>query len=76
MRAVALAALVGAALCRPVSAQETPTERAAAASVIRRMDSLESSLGLPALVARLTKPDARRDAVLARVKALMTQELL
>ena len=76
MRAVALAALVGAALCRPVAAQETPTERAAAASVIRRMDSLESSLGLPALVARLTKPDARRDAVLARVKALMTQELL
>jgi amidohydrolase len=68
-------ALVAVAVCS-VAAQETPTERTAAAAVIRRMDSLEASLGLPALVARLAKPDARRDAVLARVQALMTQELL
>ncbi len=73
---LSVASLSVAFLFSSVAAQETPTERAAAAAVIRRMDSLEASLGLPALVARLTKVDARRDAVLARVKALMTQELL
>jgi amidohydrolase len=77
MRAVTSVAFLSVAfLSSPVAAQETPTERSAAAAVIRRMDSLEASLGLPALVARLSKPDARRDAVLARVKTLMTQELL
>src|SRR5205823_64887 len=57
--------------------QETPTERSAAADVVRRMNALERSLALPALVARLTGArDARRDAVLARAKQLMDQELL
>ncbi len=76
MRAVMVAAFAIAAAGRVSSAQETPTERTAAADVIRRMDSLEASLGLPALVARLARPDPRRDAVVARVKALMNQELL
>src|SRR2546422_7354258 len=58
------------------TAQETPTERSAAADVIRRMNELERSLALPQLVARLTARDARRDAVMARVRALMDQELL
>jgi len=56
--------------------QETPTERSAAADVIRRMKDLEDSLGLPQLVARLSGRDARRDAVMARAKQLMDQELL
>src|SRR2546425_3991162 len=60
----------------PAAAQETPTERSAAADVIRRMNELEHSLALPQLVARLTGPDARRDAVVARARALMDQELL
>src|SRR5438105_8130205 len=63
----------------PTSAptQETPTEKTAAADVIRRMNELERSLALPQLVARLTGArDPRRDAVLARAKALMDQELL
>src|SRR5947209_18814418 len=60
----------------PLAAQETPTERSAAADVIRRMDELERSLALPQLVARLTGRDARRDAVVARARALMDQELL
>src|SRR2546429_8959002 len=58
------------------AAQETPTERSAAADVIRRMNELERSLALPQLVARLTARDARRDAVVARARALMDQELL
>src|SRR3989449_8039839 len=60
----------------PAAAQEPPTERSAAADVIRRMNELEHSLALPQLVARLTGPDARRDAVVARARALMDQELL
>src|SRR6266700_2462804 len=58
------------------AAQETPTERSAAAEVIRRMNELERSLALPQLVARLTGRDARRDAVVARAKELMDKELL
>src|SRR5438094_4147778 len=58
------------------AAQETPTERSAAADVIRRMNELERSLALPQLVARLTARDARRDAVVARARALTDQELL
>src|SRR2546427_12416425 len=60
----------------PLAAQETPTERSAAADVIRRMDELERSLALPQLVARLTGRDARRDAVVLRAKQLMDPELL
>ena len=40
------------------------------------MDSLESSLGVPALVTRLTGPNAARDRVVARARALMESELL
>jgi amidohydrolase len=58
------------------AAQETPTERSAAADVIKRMNELETSLQLPATVARLSAPDKNRDAVMARTKALMDQELL
>jgi amidohydrolase len=59
-----------------LSAQETPTERESARDVVRQLDSLESSLKLPALVARLTGPDAARDQVVARAKQLMDTDLL
>ncbi len=60
-----------------VAAQETPTERTAAAAVLRRMADLERSLALPQLVARLSGArDARRDAVIARAKDRMDRELL
>src|SRR5438093_1231498 len=59
-----------------LAGQETPTERSAAAGVIRRMNDLERSLALPQLVARLTGRDARRDAVVLRAKQLMDKELL
>src|SRR6266516_4247345 len=71
-----VASVVVLALPTVAAAQETPTERSAAADVIRRMNELERSLTLPQLVARLTARDARRDAVVARARALMDQELL
>jgi len=57
-------------------AQETPTERDAARSVVRQLDDLERSLNVPALVTRLIGPNAARDAVAARARALMDTELL
>ena len=69
-------AVLAALLATHAAAQETPTERTAAAGVIGRMGDLERSLALPQLVARLTGRDARRDAVVARAKELMDRELL
>jgi amidohydrolase len=60
----------------PLLAQETPTERDAARGVVHKLDSLEKSLDLPALVAKLTGPNAARDQVVARAKQLMDTELL
>src|SRR5213083_1799822 len=57
-------------------AQETPTERDAARSVVRQLDDLERSLDVAGMVARLTAPSAPRDQVAARAKALMDAELL
>src|SRR5213082_2442411 len=75
--APSLAVVALVACAAPLAAQETPTERSAAVDVVRRMNTLERSLALPGLVARLTGArDPRRDAVLARAKALMDQELL
>src|SRR5438094_3822059 len=69
-----LAALV---VATPALAQETPTEKTAAADVIRRMSDLERSLAVPQLVTRLVGArDPRRDAVIARAKELMDKELL
>ena len=58
------------------SAQETPTERDAARSVVQKLDQLERSLDVNSLVAKLTGPSAARDAVAARAKQLMDTELL
>jgi amidohydrolase len=77
-RMIRLALVSGAVLgsASVLAAQETPTERVAAADVVKQMMALESSLDLPKLVARLTAPDATRDAVVARAKELMDKELL
>src|SRR3989441_3994941 len=75
--ALSLPVIVVALAVAPLAAQETPTEKPAAADVNRRMNELERSLALPPLVARLTGTrDARRDAVIARAKDLMDRELL
>ena len=73
-RTVAL--LLCVASTRMVGSQETPTERDAARDVVRKLDSLERSLDLPGLVAKLTGPNAARDQVVARAKQLMDTELL
>ena len=59
-----------------VAAQETPTEREAAREVLKKMGDLEASLDVPGLVAKLTGPNPARDAVTARAKELMEQDLL
>src|SRR3989441_3872948 len=75
--ALSLPVIVVALAVAPLAAQETPTEKTAAADVIRRMNELERSLALPQLVTRLSGArDARRDAVVARAKELMDKELL
>lgn len=77
-RTLTVTALTAAALAlaAPGLAQETPTEREAAKEVLQKMDALERSLDVPALVARLSATSARRDAVAARARQLMESELL
>ncbi len=59
-----------------LAAQDTPTERAAAAQVLKQMDALEQQINVPKLVASLTAANPARDQVAARAKALMESELL
>ena len=76
LRSRVIAATLGVLAVCSASAQETPTERDAARDVVHKLDSLEHSLNLPALVTRLTGPNAARDQVVARAKELMDTELL
>ena len=72
-----MAAVMAAALAAaPALAQETQTEREAAKAVLQKMGSLEASLDVPAMTAKLRAPDPKRDAVAARAKALLDTELL
>jgi len=70
--------ILSVCLCLPLPllAQDTPTERDAARDVLKKMDVLEQSLDIPAIVSRLTAPNADRDRVVARAKELMDKELL
>jgi len=74
--AAAAAIALAFGVAAPLAAQETPTERDAARGVVRKLDSLEKSLDLPALVAKITAPNAQRDQGAARAKELMDTELL
>lgn len=67
---------LGALAAPPAAAQDTPTEREAARDVLKKMAELEKSLDVPAMVAKLTGPNAARDAVVARAEELMKTELL
>lgn len=71
MKLLCLLAFAGTAL-----AQETPTERQAAADVLVKMSALEKSLDVPTIVERLTANDPAREQVVARAKQLMDKELL
>ncbi len=76
IRSRCCAALLCVTALSAAAAQETPTERDSARDVVRKLDSLEKSLDLPALVAKLTGPNSARDQVAARAKELMDTELL
>ncbi len=65
-----------AAIAATAFAQETPTEREAAKSVLRQMSELELSLDVPTIVERLTVSNPARDQVAARAKELMDKELM
>ena len=72
MRLVVSILILGA-LC---SAQETPTERAAAADILKKMDALERSVDPAGWVSKLGAADERRDQVTKRAKELMDTELI
>src|SRR5260370_17048112 len=67
---------IGAFAAASLLAQETPTEREAAREVLRKMAALETSLNVPALLAKLTAPNPDREQVAARAKELMDPEML
>ena len=71
MSGICLLLLAGAA-----AAQETPTEREAARDIVKQIHDLDESLGVHAMVGKLTLSDKERDAVIARVKQLMQMELI
>src|SRR5258708_35443180 len=76
LRLLSALALTTLAVSPAARAQETDTEKAAARDVLRKMAALESSLDVPALVAKLTGSNPDRDAVVARAKELLDKELL
>lgn len=65
--------LLASSIC---AAQETETERDAARDVVTQIGQLEQTLNVPAMVGKLTADDRGRDQVVARVKELMSTELL
>src|SRR5262249_6490707 len=71
-----IAALFVLASAISALAQDTPTEKEAARDVLKKMTALEQALDVPAMVARLTGPNAERDKVVARAKELLDKELL
>ncbi|MHB1222625.1 MAG: peptidase dimerization domain-containing protein [Gemmatimonadaceae bacterium] len=74
--ASAVATVLLLAAFTPAGAQDTPTERAVARDIVGQIADMQRSLDVDAFVARLTGPDARRDAVVARAMQLMETELL
>ena len=74
-RPLVLTALL-ATTALPLAAQDTPTERAVAREVLQKMATLERTVDVTGWVTRLSAPDAARDRVAARAKALMDSELL
>ena len=73
---VALVVALVSAIALPVQAQDTPTERAAAGEVLRKLADLQRTVDVSGWTTRLAAPDAVRDRIAARAKALMDSELL
>jgi amidohydrolase len=76
MRRVHLLFVLGLVSVSPALGQTTPTERAAAASVVERIEALQDELRPAELAARLVKlGGAQKQAVLDRVEALWWDEM-
>ena len=75
-RSIGWGVAVALAVAAPARAQETQAEREAAKGVLQKMGALEQSIDVPTLVKTLRAPNAKRDAVAARAKALLDTELL
>jgi amidohydrolase len=76
MRKLIFGAALVLGLVNSCAAQETPTEREAARSVIKQIAELRQSLGVDSMVAKLSGNDKQRDEVITRVKQLMQSDLL
>ncbi len=74
-RTIALAALL-ASSARPLFAQDTQTERVAAREVMQKLATLQRTVDVNGWATRLGAPDAVRDRITARAKALMEGELM
>src|SRR5213083_3005191 len=75
-RAVSIVAVALTVVTTSVCAQTTDTEREAASSILRRIDSLEARLKPTDMAQRLaTRTDPARDRVLARVATAWNSEL-
>ena len=75
-RVTLVAAMLVLAAPTAARTQETPTERDAARDVVQKQMSLQRSLNIDAVVAKLTGANPARDAVAARAKELMDKELI
>jgi amidohydrolase len=76
MRTLSIAGVAILLFAAGAAAQETPTEREAARDIVKQIQDLDQSLGIPQLVTKLMLPDKGRDAVIERVKQLMQTELI
>ena len=70
------ATMLAAAIAMPLGAQDTPTEREAARDVMQKLATLQRTVDVTGWTTRLAAPDAVRDRIAARAKALMETELL
>ena len=71
-----LVALATLTVLPPLAAQETPTEREAAKEVVQKLGVLQKTVDVAGWTAKLSQPNATRDQVAVRAKALMDAELL
>ena len=68
--------VLGAVAAHVAHAQDTPTERTAARDVLAKLATLQRTVDVAGWTTRLSAPDAVRDRIAARAKALMDGELM
>ncbi|MGE5327634.1 MAG: peptidase dimerization domain-containing protein [Deltaproteobacteria bacterium] len=68
--------VAGLLVALPSLAQETETERQVAEGITAQIQKLAETLKVEPIVAKLTRPDAERDKVIARVKDLWDTDLM